>query len=85
MNTPSFDFSGAGEGVTHPAVPSQGDPEVAEFKSRPAPPTYRAALIEQIVRDSRVLKEDAQYHVPSREFYERRIASYKETLRHEAI
>jgi hypothetical protein len=37
-------------------------------------------LIEQIARDTAVLKGSATYHQPSREFYEERIAAYRQTV-----
>ncbi len=40
----------------------------------------RQDLIEQIIRDFRVLMEDERYHMPSREFYIERIKAYKELL-----
>jgi len=41
-------------------------------------------LIEQIKRDMRVLQEDPiYYHVPGREFYEDRIASFRRELTRE--
>lgn len=52
------------------------------FEPEPEPvkvQSYRDALIEQIVRDEKVLREDPIFHVPDREFYEQRIAAYKET------
>jgi hypothetical protein len=45
-----------------------------------APADDRASIIEQIVRDSKVLEEDEIYHVPSREFYVERIALHKRAL-----
>jgi len=39
--------------------------------------TYREALVEQIVRDAKVLDEDPCYHVPSEEFFIDRIIAYK--------
>ena len=39
--------------------------------------SYRDALVEQIVRDAKVLDEDPCYHVPSEEFYIDRIIAYK--------
>lgn len=46
----------------------------------PAPASNRKALLDQIKRDVAVLQEDPIYHVPSREFYEGRIASYRQSL-----
>lgn len=40
----------------------------------------REILVEQIIRDMKVLAEDEVYHAPSREFYEKRIAAFKATL-----
>lgn len=34
-------------------------------------------LVQQIARDTRVLREDPVYHHPSRAFYEERIADYR--------
>ncbi len=42
--------------------------------------TLREAFIEQIIRDTGVLQEDAIYHVPSRAFYEDRIAACREAI-----
>jgi hypothetical protein len=51
-------------------------------KSTSATPlSYRDALIMQIARDMAVLREDPVYHAPSREFYEGRIAAYREEAR----
>lgn len=53
-----------------------------EPPTAPAPLSFEELLIEQIARDSRVLREEPLYHVPSREFFEERIASFKaEVLR----
>lgn len=41
--------------------------------------SYRSALVDQIVRDMKVLREPVQY--PSATFYKKRIALYKLTLR----
>lgn len=46
--------------------------------------TYRSdreTVREQIIRDSKVLEEDPVYWEPSREFFEERIASFKEWLK----
>lgn len=46
--------------------------------SKPAPkvPTYRECLVEQIIRDRKVLEEDPIYHQPSTQFYLDRIVAY---------
>ena len=42
--------------------------------------SYADALKEQIVRDSLVLQEDVDFHVPSTAFFVDRIAAYKAEL-----
>jgi hypothetical protein len=39
-----------------------------------------SGLVEQIARDTAVLNGPAIYHQPSREFYEERIAAYRQTV-----
>jgi hypothetical protein len=63
----------SGVRVAGPEVPSQGTGQVA-------PASYRDGLLEQIIRDSAVLREDPIYHEPSTEFYERRIAQYRQAI-----
>ena len=42
---------------------------------------YCDGLIEQIIRDGRTLTDDPEYCEPSVEFYQERIAAYREALR----
>ena len=44
----------------------------------------RADYLEQIMRDLGVLASDPIYHMPSREFYERRIERMQEKLAQES-
>lgn len=41
---------------------------------------WRKGLVQQVARDLAVLREDPVYHVPSREFYEQRIALYRKVI-----
>ena len=47
----------------------------------PAPRSYREGLIEQIRRDLETLRGHIDPEVPGREFYEIRVAAYRETVR----
>jgi hypothetical protein len=54
----------------------------SESRKRPppraaAPVSYLEGLKEQVIRDSRVLREDSAYHVPSRQFFIDRIEAYR--------
>lgn len=40
----------------------------------------RELIVEQIIRDEKVLREGPDYWVPNREFFEQRIRSYREYL-----
>lgn len=65
--------------MKRPTQPSLFFDEVA-----PVPVAPVVSLAElyrlQIIRDSKVLAGDPIFHAPSREFYEERIASFREAL-----
>lgn len=84
MHTPSFDFEAAAgppEPLPTHTASNVGLPARDGGKESGLSLLSPDILLEQIIRDTHVLKEDQQYHVPSREFYEKRITAYKEALK----
>lgn len=60
------------------------DPEPEPKAETPTTPpdkaTIRRQYLDQIIRDTAVLREDATCHSPSLEFYQERIASFRQAI-----
>lgn len=59
--------------------------DVPELVLAPVQKSLREQLVEQVMRDTAVLREESWYHAPSTEFFVERIAAYRaEILRYDA-